>query len=39
VRVLRVFALKRESLAGYENSGLVRSYQPKIVPGLLQTAA
>jgi hypothetical protein len=23
----------------YENSGLVRSYQPKIVPGLLQTAA
>ena len=24
---------------GYENSALVRSYQPKIVPGLLQTAA
>jgi transcriptional regulator with XRE-family HTH domain len=24
---------------GYENSVLVRSYQPKIVPGLLQTAA
>jgi transcriptional regulator with XRE-family HTH domain len=24
---------------GYENSALVRSYQPKVVPGLLQTAA